>query len=69
MKKRLSMMLVFILFLNIFSFDFVKGEETNKDITLEIESPSAVLMEAKSGKVLYEKNMNEKRFPASTTRL
>jgi D-alanyl-D-alanine carboxypeptidase (penicillin-binding protein 5/6) len=69
MKKRLSMMLVFILFLNIFSFDFVKGEETNKDITLEIESPSAVLMEAKSGKVLYEKNMNEKRFPASTTKI
>ena len=68
-KKRLSIIIVFILCLNIISYDFIKGEEVTKEIALDIESPSAVLMEAKSGKVLFEKNMNEKRFPASTTKI
>lgn len=54
-KKRLSIIIVFILCLNIISYDFIKGEEVTKEIALDIESPSAVLMEAKSGKVLFEK--------------
>ena len=53
-KKRLSIIIVFILCLNII-YDFIKGEEVTKEIALDIESPSAVLMEAKSGKVLFEK--------------
>lgn len=35
----------------------------------EITAPSAILIDAKSGKVLYEKNADEKRYPASTTKV
>lgn len=34
-----------------------------------ITSPSAVLMEARSGKVLFEKNAHERRHPASVTKI
>ncbi|WP_084757947.1 D-alanyl-D-alanine carboxypeptidase family protein [Defluviitalea phaphyphila] len=72
LNKHIGVVLIITLLINIISFNVVKGEEntTDKsDIELEIESPSAVLMEAKTGKVLFEKNMNEKRFPASTTKI
>lgn len=32
-------------------------------------SPSILLMDAESGKILYSKNANEQRYPASTTKL
>lgn len=36
---------------------------------LEVTSPTAVLMEARSGKVLFEKNAHERRHPASVTKI
>lgn len=35
----------------------------------EVTAPTALLIDAKTGKVLYEKNADEKRFPASTTKI
>lgn len=35
----------------------------------EVTSPSAILIDAGTGRVLYEKNADEKRFPASTTKI
>ncbi len=32
-------------------------------------SPTCLLMEAKTGKIIYEKNAYEKMFPASTTKI
>lgn len=45
--------------------------ETAADVkdSLGIESPSALLMELSSGKVLYEKDADSKRRPASVTKL
>lgn len=40
---------------------------STSDIT--IYSPSCVLIEANSGKILYEKNSNQVRYPASTTKI
>lgn len=37
--------------------------------TLELTAASAVVMEAKTGKIVYEKNGEEKRSPASTTKI
>lgn len=37
--------------------------------SLEINAPSAILMEAKTGKVIYEKNPDEIRSPASITKV
>jgi serine-type D-Ala-D-Ala carboxypeptidase (penicillin-binding protein 5/6) len=36
---------------------------------VNIDSPSAVLMEARSGRVLFSKNANERRNPASVTKI
>lgn len=67
--KRASFILAFILLVNVIFYGIIKGEENDSEIQLDIESPAAVLVESKSGKVLFEKNMNEKRFPASTTKI
>lgn len=32
-------------------------------------SPACILMESKTGKIIYEKNAYEKMFPASTTKI
>jgi serine-type D-Ala-D-Ala carboxypeptidase (penicillin-binding protein 5/6) len=37
--------------------------------TPEITAPTAILIDAKTGKVLYEKNADEKHYPASTTKV
>lgn len=39
------------------------------DTSISIYSPSCILMEASSGKILYEKNANQVRYPASTTKI
>jgi len=44
---------------------YVYAESQN----VEIQAPSAILMEAKTGKVIYEKNPDEIRSPASITKI
>lgn len=39
------------------------------DVVLQLSSPSAILMEASTGTVLYEKNPDEVRSPASITKI
>jgi len=41
----------------------------NEGATPNISSPAALLMDSATGKVLYEKNMNKKRYPASLTKV
>ena len=60
MKKILSLILVMLFSVNLTAF----GEGT-----LEIPAPSAILIEAGSGKVLYEKDADTKRPPASVTKV
>ena len=40
-----------------------------EDEILQLSSPSAILMEASTGTVLYEKNSDESRSPASITKI
>lgn len=44
---------------------FVSGQASSLDITAK----SAIIIEAQTGKILYEKNADEKRPPASTTKI
>lgn len=44
----------------------VAGENTG---SVEISAPSAVLMEASTGQIIYEKNADEQRSPASITKI
>lgn len=47
----------------------IKSEEQKKRGENEIEAKSALLMEPISGKILYEKNIDEKFAPASVTKV
>lgn len=39
------------------------------DSDINVAAPSAILIDAESGRVLYEKNADEKHYPASTTKI
>lgn len=46
--------------------------ENTEDITeggMQIYSEAAILMEEKTGKILYEKNIYDRKYPASTTKI
>ena len=60
MKKILSLIMVMLFLCNICVF--AEG-------TLEISAPSAILIEAETGKVLFEKDADTKRPPASVTKV
>ncbi|MCI9586002.1 MAG: D-alanyl-D-alanine carboxypeptidase [Bacilli bacterium] len=63
MKRVLGFLLTFVLF--IFPFQFVRAEE----LKLAENAKSAILIEASTGKVLFEKNADEKLVPASMTKM
>ncbi len=48
------------------SIQNAEGTEGKED---KISAPSAILMEASTGKVIYEKNADEQRHPASVTKI
>lgn len=51
------------------STDLPGNEEPSSASTLELDAQGAVLIEQETGKVLYEKNKDEKLYPASTTKI
>lgn len=63
MKKMFILLLTFVLLFQNVLPAAAAGEG------MEIESPSAILMEASTGTVLYEKAADEKRSPASVTKI
>lgn len=66
-----NLLLIFILCLVPFQAvkaDNQKGKKTEKNV-LSIESPSALLMELNSGQILYEKEGDTARRPASVTKI
>ena len=63
--KKIFICLLFILIFNFLFINTVRAEEAIPDIA----SPSALLMDLKSGKILYEKNVDEKMYPASLTKI
>ena len=46
-----------------------ESQEENQEDNKGIYSESAILIEAKTGKVLFEKNMHDRKYPASTTKI
>ncbi len=65
MKKILVFLLLFYLF---FPMSNVKADE-NDDLKLAESARSAILVEASTGKVIFEKNADEKLHPASMTKM
>lgn len=67
MFQKVKKILLFILLITLF---FQSSYNGYASLNLpEIGAESALLIEAKTGKVLYEKNPNQKVFPASTTKI
>ena len=53
----------------IISLFFIPVLSYADDNNLNIEAPSAILMDNDTGKILYEKSESEKREPASTKKI
>ena len=71
LKKIISFLLTITLFVNtiFFSGSTVCANEENSYPDLGITSKSAILMEAETGKIIYEKNADEQLRPASVTKI
>jgi len=65
MKKFISFLLALVIVMS--QGNFISAN--TKEAKLDIASKSAVLMDASTGKVLYEKNPHEKLPPASVTKI
>ena len=63
--------IIFIMFLLPINTILAANIDTNdyNPDSITTTSPSVILMDAKTGKILYSKNAFEQRFPASTTKL
>ncbi|WP_051604797.1 D-alanyl-D-alanine carboxypeptidase family protein [Lachnobacterium bovis] len=52
---------------------YSEGENDNNNNKwpsgIEIETPNAIVMDVNTGTILYEKNINERRYPASITKI
>lgn len=64
-KKAVSILMAFIMTISLAASDVITVRAAGPEIT----SPSAILMEATTGTVLFEKNPDEVRSPASITKI
>lgn len=64
MKKIL--LFILLICLSIFNIDIVKAEES---LDLAQSATSAIMIEASTGEIIFQKNANEKRPPASMTKI
>ncbi|MDD4583215.1 MAG: D-alanyl-D-alanine carboxypeptidase, partial [Eubacteriales bacterium] len=63
MKKATTLLLILCIILSSVSFSFGTVPE------LSIIGQSAILIDGTTGQVLYEKNIHEQHYPASTTKM
>lgn len=61
--------IIFIVLTLLFSSTYITTSFATDTSSVSVYSPSCILMEASSGKILYEKNSNQVRYPASTTKI
>lgn len=58
--------ILLIILLTILSFDVLKADNLSG---IDIKSESGIIMEASTGKILFDKNMDEQKSPASMTKI
>ena len=64
-KKSILCIILFSLISTLFLPSVLAADDEN----FTIDYPAGILMDLSSGKILYEKNMDEKRYPASLTKV
>jgi len=67
--KFCTVICIMICFFNTLSSSIVLAENEKTNVSLEISAPSAILIEAESGEVLFEKDSHAKLPPASVTKI
>lgn len=70
--KKLKCILILLIIISLFQFAFITtsfGESKSNSTSITTSSPSCILMESSTGKILYEKNAYDIRYPASTTKI
>ena len=69
-RKIFSLIIFAIILCSTFSYTLAVtlAEKTN-ELEKNLSSEAVLLMEASTGKVVYEKNGYEKKYPASTTKI
>lgn len=69
-KINICLFIFIYMITSIVTFSYSAEDENQESQEgMQIYSEAAILMEASTGKVLYEKNMNERKYPASTTKI
>lgn len=69
-SKKIISFIIFLVFLNFLSFSFGASlSEKTSELENSISSEAVLLMEPSTGKVIYEKNGYQKKYPASTTKI
>ncbi len=73
-RKKLYRIAAAVMLIAVLAQNTVFAEETAQNTTVNstavsLSSPSAILMEASTGTVLFEKNPDEMRSPASITKI
>jgi D-alanyl-D-alanine carboxypeptidase (penicillin-binding protein 5/6) len=68
-KTLIIMMIRIIFFLLYASFLFKAYPAFTQPFKVDVSASSAILINAETGKILYEKNAQQKVFPASTTKI
>ena len=66
MKKKILIIYILLSLILMFSSSLSFGTELSE---LNIQSNSIILIEEETGKIIYEKNAHEKKYPASTTKI
>ncbi|MGE6629451.1 D-alanyl-D-alanine carboxypeptidase family protein [Bacillus sp. NPDC077027] len=69
MKRHVSALLIFMMIISIVSPSAMAKEPIKQSSELAHEAKSAILIERDTGKVLYNKNSDEKLAPASMTKI
>ncbi len=72
MKKIISLFIVLIYIFNFTSVSFAAlstDKTTSEAQALTLEAQAAILMDATTGEIIYSKNINDKHYPASITKL
>ena len=64
--KKLIIFIIEFIFLFIITTNY---SYANTDISLDLSAEAAILINSQTGQILYSKNANEQRYPASTTKI
>ncbi|MCL2854686.1 MAG: D-alanyl-D-alanine carboxypeptidase [Defluviitaleaceae bacterium] len=69
MRKGIIKIAAFVLAMVVLTPITAKAEERRAPLALTVDAPSAVIMEASSGEVIFEQNGSQRRSPASVTKV